>query len=92
MGTPASFSAMFSKGDNFMTSCLLPWRMKSSQTWVYSFMNEFALVGANSFLYEMTPIYIGGSNENDRVTFPEYIFTHFNIFGHILLQERICSL
>ena len=28
-------------------------------------------MGANSFLYEMTPFYRGGDNENDRVASPE---------------------
>ena len=29
--------------------------------------NEFAPTGANPLLYEMTPIYIEGNNDNDRV-------------------------
>ena len=54
MGTPPSFSAMFSKGDNFCDFlCLLTW------------------MGASSFLHELTPIYMGGNNENDRVASPK---------------------
>ena len=30
-------------------------------------------MGANSFLYEMTPINMGGNNENDRVASPESV-------------------
>ena len=33
-------------------------------------------MGANSFLYEMTPICIGGNNENDRVASPESVPIH----------------
>ena len=39
-------------------------------------LNLFALIGANSFLYEMTPIYIRGNNENDRAASPEIINIH----------------
>ena len=35
--------------------------------------------GANSFLYEMTPIYMGDINENDRVASPESIPIHLYI-------------
>ena len=34
-------------------------------------------MGANSFFYEMTPNYIGGSNENDSVASPESVLIHF---------------
>ena len=33
-------------------------------------------MGSNSFFYEMTKTYVGGSNENDRVTSPESISIH----------------
>ena len=33
-------------------------------------------MGGKSFLYEMTPIYIGGNNENDRVASPESVPIH----------------
>ena len=33
--------------------------------------NEFAPVGANSFLYEMTHLCMGGNNEKDRFASPE---------------------
>ena len=36
-------------------------------------------MGACYFLYEMTSIYIGGNNENDKVAFPESVLFHFNI-------------
>ena len=36
MSTQPSFSAMFSKDDIFVTSCLLTWRTKSCQKGVYS--------------------------------------------------------
>ena len=37
-----------------MGSGLLTWRTKTSQNVVYSERNEFAPMGANSFLYKMT--------------------------------------
>ena len=33
-------------------------------------------MGANSFLYEMTSIYMGCNNENDRVASPENVPIH----------------
>ena len=36
-------------------------------------------MGTNSFLYEMTPIYVGDNNENDRVASPESVHIHFNL-------------
>ena len=59
-----------------MTSCLLTWRAKSSENGVYSYRNEFAPMGAISFLYEMTRINIGGHNKNDRVASPENVPIH----------------
>ena len=81
MGSPPSFSTMFSKGNNFLRQsvmCSLTWRTKSSQNGVFSLRKEFALVGANSFPYEMTPIHMGGNNENDRVASPESVPIHLN--------------
>ena len=36
-------------------------------------------MGANSFLYEMTPIYMGGNNENDRVACLESVPIHLKM-------------
>ena len=33
-------------------------------------------MGANSFFYETTPIYLGGNDENDRVASPESVPIH----------------
>ena len=60
------FPACFQREKFFVAACLLNWRTKSSQNRVYSQRNEFAPIGANAFLSEMTPIYIGDKNENDR--------------------------
>ena len=56
-----------------MTSYLLTWMLKSSQNGIYSKRKESALVGENSYLYGKNPIYMGGNNENDRVTSPESV-------------------
>ena len=64
----------------FVTSYLLTWRRKSSKNGIYSCGKEFALLGANSFLHEMNPIYMGGTNENDRVVSPEYVPIHLNAY------------
>ena len=63
-----------------MISYLLTWRMKSSKNGIYSCRKEFALLGANSSLYEMIPIYMGCNNGNDRVAFPEYVPIHLNAY------------
>ena len=36
-------------------------------------------MGANAFLYEMIPIYMGGNNENDRVAFLESVPIHLKM-------------
>ena len=33
-------------------------------------------MGENSFLYEMTPIYMKVKNKNDRVAYPESVHIH----------------
>ena len=40
--------------------------------------NEFAPLGANSFLYERTPICMGSNNYNDIVASPEDVPIHLN--------------
>ena len=54
-----------------MTSSLFIYRTKSSPNGVYSYRKAFAPMGANAFLYEITPIYKTGNDENDRVSSPE---------------------
>ena len=49
----------------------------------------FAPLGANSFLYELTPIAKGGKNENDRVTPPECTSNPFNYSPYQELQLKI---
>ena len=39
-------------------------------------MNQFAPMGANSCLYEITPVYMGGEDVNYRVVSPESIPLH----------------
>ena len=71
----------FQRETKFLTSCLLTWRTKSALNEVYSERNEFAPLGANSFLEEMTTVYMGGNNENDRVASPESVPIHLNSVG-----------
>ena len=52
-----------------MTSCLLSWRTKCSQKGSSLKTKNVALMGANSFLYEMTTIFMGCNKENSRVAF-----------------------
>ena len=40
-------------------------------------------MGADSFLYVMTTIYMGGNIKNDRVAFPESEHIHLNAFPHL---------
>ena len=80
------FSTMFCKGGNFRDFLYAYLEDEVFPKWVYSYRKEFALMGANSFLHEMTPIYMGGNNENDRVASPESISSHleFRYFRLIL--------
>ena len=52
-------------------------------------------MGANSSLYEMTPIYMEGNNENDRVTAPENVLIHLKFFslelGQTVQMLEICK-
>ena len=77
MGTPSSFSAMFSNGDNF-TSCLLDCKTKSSQMGSTPKGRKLLQWEQISFLYGMTSIYMwgvggGGNNENNGVASPENV-------------------
>ena len=67
MGTHPSFSNMFSKGEILVTVCLPTLKMKSSQNGVKSFCP-----------YKMTPFYMGGNYDNDRVASPESVSIHLN--------------
>ena len=66
------FLLYFQRETNFVTSCLLTWKTKSSKNGVCSY-KEFAPMGVNSFLFEMISIYLGSNNENDRVASPESV-------------------
>ena len=44
-------------------------------------------MAANSFLFEMVPIYMGGNNENDRVTSPESVSIHLNVNWYIFQES-----
>ena len=39
-------------------------------------------MGANSCLYEMTPIYMAGNYENDRVASPESVTVYLKVFRY----------
>ena len=76
MGTHPSFSTMFSNGEILMTVCLPTLKIKSK--WGQVLWEEFASVGANSCPYKMTPFYMGGNYDNDRVASPESVSIHLN--------------
>ena len=42
-------------------------------------------MGANSFLYEMTPSYMGGNSDNDRVASPECVPIHLMEYGYTFI-------
>ena len=46
--------------------------------WGQVLWEEFASVGANSCPYKMTPFYMGGNYDNDRVGSPESVSIHLN--------------
>ena len=65
-----------------MTSRLLTWRMKFSPKKSLLLKERICSDGANYFLYEVTPIYMGGNNENDRVASPESVSIHLKVYGY----------
>ena len=66
LGTHPSFSAMFSKGDNFCDTVCLHGERRLPKMGSTLKRKEFTPMGANSFLYEMTSIYAEGNNQKDR--------------------------
>ena len=71
-GPSPSFPAMFSKGGNFHDFLFA--NLEKEDPW----RKEFAPMGEISFLYEVTLIYMGGNNENDRVISPENVHIYLN--------------
>ena len=72
MGIPTSFPAMFSKGDNFVSSCLLTLRMKSSQHGIY-YLKKHLFRWDQILSFREDPKHMGGNNENDRVASHESV-------------------
>ena len=64
---------MFSKGNNFRNFLFAHLEGVVFPNRVYSYRKEFTSIEANSFLYEMTSVGMGGSNENDRIAFPDSV-------------------
>ena len=60
-------STSLSKGTTCMNLCLLPWMIYPFVKGVYSLRKEFAPLGANSFLLELTCIGKRSKKENDRL-------------------------
>ena len=63
-----------------MTSCFLSCTVNSFQKGggVFSLKKEFAPVGANSFVEELTPFEKGGRNKNGRIASPESVPIYLN--------------
>ena len=78
MGTPPSFSTLFSKGGNIGDCLFAHLKAEVISKWGLVLWEEFALVGANSCPYKMTPIYMGGNYDNDRVASHESVSIHLN--------------
>ena len=66
--TSIFFSAIFSKADNFRDFLYAYLEEEVYPVWVLLLRKE---MGANSFLFEMTQIHMGGNNENDKSCFPQ---------------------
>ena len=64
MGTPPSFSTMFTKGYNFHDFLFAYLEGKVSPKMRSTSKGKIPM-GAFSFLYEMTPIHMKDKNEND---------------------------
>ena len=48
-------------------------------------MKESVPMGANSFVYVTTPMYMVENNENNRVGTPASVPIHLNYFSHLQL-------
>ena len=64
---------MFSKGDNFRNFLFAHLEDVVFPNRFYSYRKEFTPIEANSVLYEMTSVGMGGSNENDRIALPDSV-------------------
>ena len=49
-------------------------------------------MAANSFLYVMTPIYMGATNANDRVASPESVSTHLKLLTSTVAPDITAAL
>ena len=73
------FQPFLQRGKTFVTPCLLSWTMQSFQKKAFSSRKEFAPMGANSFLEEITPNEMRGKHENKRVASPGSVHFHLKI-------------
>ena len=88
MVTSPPISTMCLKEDNFRDFLFAYLEDEAFPNGVKSKRKEFAPMGANSFRYEMTPIYMGGNNERDRVASPESVPIHLKSLSKPKLQIR----
>ena len=77
-GTPPSFSVIhvYSKGDNFHAFLFAYLEDEVFPTGVISGRKEFAPIGPNSFLFEMSPDEMRNKHENKTEAFPESVPIH----------------
>ena len=67
------------EGDNFHDFLFAFLEDEVFPKWSLLLKERICLMGANSFLYERTPIYMGGNNDNHRLASPESVPIHLNI-------------
>ena len=77
-GYTTSFSAMFSKGDNFGDFLFAYLRDEVFPKWGQLLKEWICSDGSKFFPFWDDPIHIGGNNENDRIASPEIVPIHLD--------------
>ena len=88
MGTPPCFSAIFTKGNNFCDFLFAALDEIALPNSGILLMERICSLGANSFLYELTPIEKIGRNKSGRVASPESVPFYLNRCLMLLSQKK----
>ena len=82
MVTPASFSAMCSKGDNFPDFLFAYLQDEVFQKRDLLLKERICSEGNKFFSLRVDPNEMGGKNENKRVASPERLCIHLKVYGY----------
>ena len=70
------FCHILTQVNDFVTSSLFPWVLKSFQNGMHSYRKEFALNEANSFLCQLNPFVMGGKRRKYKICFSASVPVH----------------